>query len=249
MRGLPPVLRAKSLGAPRWVWALALTGGVGFGLYLRNRRAARPVSTEDDPSTDSGAVDSGLYGSSGIPASPSMGGGDYSGVWSGAVGGIGFTTSDIETVVNRGIAQYYRDNPIEPAIPGPSYQDVQDIVGGALAGWSPPAIYAEPAAPPDISGGGPPVAPPRSTQTQSPAQQQAEQARRQREAERQAAEQAKRAAEQLISQRVNAAINTPTQKKYRRSRDQIETSARRHPNWGPHTLAKGGRLEGHSEAF
>ena len=63
-----------------------------------------------------------------------------------------------------------------------------------------------------------------------------------------------RAATPTLTDRIHAAINTTHESKARKSgtvksRTRIEQLAQEHPDWGPHTLAHGGKLRGHSTRF
>lgn len=49
---MPPFLKAKTAGLPRWVWVLALTGAVGVGLYLRAGSSRREGETETGESLE-----------------------------------------------------------------------------------------------------------------------------------------------------------------------------------------------------
>lgn len=44
---MKPFLAGKTAGLPRWVWLALLGGGVGLGLYLRNRSTGEPVTEEE----------------------------------------------------------------------------------------------------------------------------------------------------------------------------------------------------------
>lgn len=45
---MPPALAKKQFGLPRYVWLIALAGGVVVGLYLRSRRAEAEEGMEDE---------------------------------------------------------------------------------------------------------------------------------------------------------------------------------------------------------
>lgn len=67
--GLPPILRGKVFGMPRWLFATILVGGIVGGLYLRSRQAAAAAGEDTSESTITGDLGSPY-------ADPSMAGYD-----------------------------------------------------------------------------------------------------------------------------------------------------------------------------
>lgn len=49
---MPEALKVKQFGLPRWVWLVALAGGVVGGLYIRSRRAEQEASASDEYTAD-----------------------------------------------------------------------------------------------------------------------------------------------------------------------------------------------------
>lgn len=49
---MPPFMKVKTAGLPRWAWALMLTGAIGAGLYFRSRSNVREVETEQGESLE-----------------------------------------------------------------------------------------------------------------------------------------------------------------------------------------------------
>src|SRR6266536_23106 len=91
---MPPVLKVKQFGLPRYVWLIALAGGIGFGLYIRNKRAqedqsgtsvdttsADPAATVPDNTdyTDNAGLPVGFYDAVSGASLPSAAGPDTTG--------------------------------------------------------------------------------------------------------------------------------------------------------------------------
>jgi len=253
---VPEVLRVRAFGLPRWVWLAAIGSGLIIGIYLRSRRNAEV--DEEVPVEDEGyfAADAeGQY-------SPAFGIGGYGGGGYTGDATVGSTYEDYlgssMELADRMIEIYQRG--IDTAIGlFPSYDPIAPPVDNGGAQYIPDTYIPDI---PDVGGGGAPTAPAPMTQVPSgpsPAQQ-AEQRRQQEQQRKRMEEQRKRMEEQTIRARVDQAmsVRTDPKGKYRgklahvaagRDRSRIETSARRHPNWGPYTLAWGRVLDGHSMAF
>lgn len=248
---LPPFLTEKMAGAPRWVWGVGLVGGVGVGLYLRNRNSdVAPERSGDASTTTTGPnLGNGDLASDTLPWTPGTSGG-YSGYSEYGGGATGFTTGDIEDAINRGIQNWIDQNPRQEAYQPPPPVNVYiggtstDAVRGDDLGTSSPTY---------VGGGGAPVAPARRTQVTPPvfggsgggAGGGITAGANNKEAEinaRTDAAMAIRVAQGRNAGKQMAAV-------YGRDRARVKLSAQRHPEWGPHTLAKGGRHEGHSEQW
>jgi len=239
MAAIPEVLRAKTMGLPRWVWLAALGTGLTIGIILRYRASQasdEDVESMEEPyqSADAEGMFSPAFGIGGY------GGGGYTGDPT-----VGSTYEDY-----LGSSMELADRMIE------LYRQGVDDTIGLITDWYSQVAPSVPSVtdpitssplPPEVSGGGgAPVSPPRATQS--------EQARKAKEEEE---KQRKRMEEETIRARVDQAmsVRTDPRGRYRgklayqaagRTRDRIETSARNHPNWGPYTLAWGRQLDGHS---
>jgi len=214
----------------------ALGTGLTIGIILRYR--SQSVSEEDVASQDEAYQSGDAEGQ----FSPAFGIGGYGGGGYTGDPTVGSTYEDY-----LGSAFDLTDRMIE------LYRQGVDDTLGLIADWYTQTAPTVPTVtdpivssplPPDVSGGGgPPASPTRVTQ--------AERARQQEEQER------KRMEEETIRARVDQAmsVRTDPRGRYRgqlayqaagRTRDRITTSARKHPNWGPYTLAWGRQLDGHS---
>ena len=51
---MPPFLKVKTAGLPRWAWVAMIGGAVGIGLYLRHRsaEAEEPEAEEEEPGSE-----------------------------------------------------------------------------------------------------------------------------------------------------------------------------------------------------
>jgi hypothetical protein len=75
---VPPVLKAKMFGLPRWAWLAILAGGITVGLILRHKAQAAakdsgdpcdPNSTAYDPNNCTGTTQQSTYASGTVPDS------------------------------------------------------------------------------------------------------------------------------------------------------------------------------------
>lgn len=65
---MPPFLKVKTAGLPRWAWVLMLTGAAGLGLYLRSKGSTREVETDEGERLDAfeGTAVAGGLGAAGL---------------------------------------------------------------------------------------------------------------------------------------------------------------------------------------
>lgn len=223
---------------PMWAWAL-LAGG-GIGLYLRHRATANAAQTTTNQTqapagTQAGDVTSPTSDAyaSGIPGDYAGYGGQYAGT----------TPADLIGAVEQGIQQYVTDNPVSTGDastqPGPA--------DGSGVGPAPiPIAVTISGLPGEMQGGGPPAPTTRRSQVRprppavptiprgtSP----------------------DRADNHVIHNGVdegtlNAAMSITGRPGYPRvERSTMADRMRRHPDWGPYTLAHNGQVRGHSTRF